>query len=317
MQIIDATLCMLENSSPTQKQVREWIRLMEACGIYDFMVSKKVYPMIEAIPDSTGVFYMEVDFMDNRKRYPRITYFMQSKRVQENTITMIQMNDNREIMHLRKFASAEAVALIGLDDFMCFDFSTSLKEIFSVFDKKKIYFSPENGNECATAEAVMFMKAGGKKVITAFAGIGKKAATEQVMLALRLNHRYKVNQDFSSLPQLKRLYEEITGVKIPEKMPVIGDHIFMVESGIHVDGIRKKPSNYETYPPELVGQTRKIVLGKQSGLSSIRYKLEEIGYQELEAEVCYRILKAVKKECSLKCKSLSDEELIRIIEGCL
>ena len=86
---------------------------------------------------------------------------------------------------------------------------------------------------------------------------------------------------------------------------------------IHVDGIRKKSSNYEAYPPELVGQTRRIVLGKQSGLSSILYKLEELGYEQLDPTICFKILQEVKKECSRLCKSVSDEELKRIIEGCL
>ena len=317
MLIVDATLCMLDSIIPTSKQVKEWIHLMGACGITDFMVSKKLYPMIETVHEPDAVYYMEVDSLDDRRRYNRITYFMQCKKVQENTITMIQMNDSREIVHLKKYVNAKAIVLNGLDDFMCYDFMASLKEIFAIFDKKNIYFSPENGNECATAEAVMFMKAGGKKVITAFAGIGSKAATEQVMLALRLNNRYKVNQDYSKLPELKRLYERMTGDKIPDKVPVIGDNIFMVESGIHVDGIRKSASNYETYPPELVGQKRKIVLGKQSGLSSIQFKLEELGYEEVDVRVCYKILQEVKKECSRLCKSISDEELKRIIEGCL
>ena len=220
---------MLDVTLPTKKQVKEWIRLMGSCGIYDFMVSKKLYPFIENILEPKAVYYMEVDSLDDRKRYPRITYFMQPKSIKENTITIIQMNDMREIVHLKKYVNAEAIVLNGLDDFMCYDFSVSLREIFSVFDKKNIYFSPENGNQCATAEAVMFMKAGGKKVITAFAGIGNKAPTEQVMLALHVNNRYKVNQDYSSLPQLKCLYEEITGKKVSDKMPVIGERIFMVE----------------------------------------------------------------------------------------
>ena len=260
---------------------------------------------------------MEIDSVTDRRKFPLIKHFLQPKTIEGDTITLIQMNDTREILQLRKYVSSKAIALKGMDDFMCFDFDIALKEIFAIIDKKKIFLIPENSNECATAEAVMFMIAGGKKVVTTFAGIGNKAATEQVILALRLNQHYKVNQDLSRLPELKCLFEEITGDKIPGKMPVIGESIFWVESGIHVDGILKKSSNYETFPPELVGQVRKILIGKHSGLCSIKMKLEELGYAELEKDRCMLILQSVKHESYKLGRSIRDDELISIIEGCL
>ena len=317
MQIIDATLSMLNLTPPTMEQAGEFIRLFMECGILDFMVSEKLYPVIEPVLIPGASYYMEIDSVTDRRKFPLIKHFLQPKTIEGDTITLIQMNDTREILQLRKYVSSKAIALKGMDDFMCFDFDIALKEIFAIIDKKKIFLIPENSNECATAEAVMFMIAGGKKVVTTFAGIGNKAATEQVILALRLNQHYKVNQDLSRLPELKCLFEEITGDKIPGKMPVIGESIFWVESGIHVDGILKKSSNYETFPPELVGQVRKILIGKHSGLCSIKMKLEELGYAELEKDRCMLILQSVKYESYKLGRSIKDDELISIIEGCL
>ena len=317
MQIIDATLSMLNLTPPTMEQAGEFIRLFMECGILDFMVSEKLYPVIEPVLIQGASYYMEIDSVTDRRKFPLIKHFLQPKTIEGDTITLIQMNDTREILQLRKYVSSKAIALKGMDDFMCFDFDIALKEIFAIIDKKKIFLIPENSNECATAEAVMFMIAGGKKVVTTFAGIGNKAATEQVILALRLNQHYKVNQDLSRLPELKCLFEEITGDKIPGKMPVIGESIFWVESGIHVDGILKKSSNYETFPPELVGQVRKILIGKHSGLCSIKMKLEELGYAELEKDRCMLILQSVKHESYKLGRSIRDDELISIIEGCL
>jgi hypothetical protein len=39
----------------------------------------------------------------------------------------------------------------------------------------------------------------------------------------------------------------------------------------------KSPENYEFYPPEEVGRTREIVLGKHSGASAVVMKLKEMG----------------------------------------
>lgn len=317
MQIIDATLSMLDLTPPTKEQAGEFIRLFMECGILDFMVSEKLYPVIESVLIPGASYYMEIDTISDRRKFPLIKHFLQAKTIECETITIIQMNDTREILHLRNYVSAKAIALRGMDDFMCFEFDIALKEIFTIIDKKKIFFIPENSNDCATAEAVMFMQAGGKRVVTTFAGIGNKAATEQVILALRLNQHYKVNQDLSKLPKLKYLYEEITGDKIPGKMPIIGESIFWVESGIHVDGILKKSSNYEIFPPELVGQVRRILIGKHSGLCSINIKLEEFGYSEFEKDKCLLILQKVKLESNKLGRSISDGELQSIIEGCL
>ena len=67
----------------------------------------------------------------------------------------------------------------------------------------------------------------------------------------------------------------------------------------------------------MVGQQRKIVIGRQSGLSSIKFKLEEYGYDILDNAVCTTILSKVKQESIRMCRNINDDELKIIIEGCL
>src|SRR3546814_5790215 len=44
-----------------------------------------------------------------------------------------------------------------------------------------------------------------------------------------------------------------------------------------VAGVLKEPFTAEPYRPEIVGQTREILLGKKSGLVSVEHKLRTLG----------------------------------------
>ncbi|MCL2260578.1 MAG: hypothetical protein FWC15_04385 [Fibromonadales bacterium] len=155
-------------------------------------------------------------------------------------------------------------------------------------------FCPNNDFHCATAMAVEHLINGGENVATSFCGIGGFAATEEVVMALRVCGVRKTDKTYEFLPEMAKLFQKITSIDIPANKPVIGEKIFHVESGVHVDGILKQPQCYEPYPPEVVGLHRHIVLGKQSGTASIRAKLSELGLQCAEEHIPL-ILKRVKQ----------------------
>ena len=92
---------------------------------------------------------------------------------------------------------------------------------------------------------------------------------------------------------MARLVAGLVGQSLPPFMPVVGDHAFVHESGLHVDGITRDPSTYEPYPPELVGRQRRIVLGKHSGRSAVLEVAEQNGLT-LTARRAERVLIRVK-----------------------
>jgi homocitrate synthase NifV len=51
---------------------------------------------------------------------------------------------------------------------------------------------------------------------------------------------------------------------------VVGKDIFTCESGIHIDGIIKNPSNYEPFDPAEVSLQRKFLIGKKAGKNENR-----------------------------------------------
>jgi homocitrate synthase NifV len=172
------------------------------------------------------------------------------------------------------------------------------------------YTKSNNAKACTTALAVELAMSG-KEVATAFCGICGFAPTEEVIMALRLKGFRKPNKTYPFLPEMANLFSKITGEKIRSDKPIIGERIFYVESGVHVDGILKHSECYEPFAPEIVGLKRKIVLGKKSGTASIRAKLLELNI-ECGDEGVPIILERVKAKALENNGEVSDAEFAEI-----
>ena len=72
------------------------------------------------------------------------------------------------------------------------------------------------------------------------------------------------------------------------------------------------PEAIEPYAADLVGATRGIVLGKKSGLDSVRLKAEELGLALSESQRA-AVLEAVKRRGIEKGGLLTDDEFRAIV----
>ena len=73
--------------------------------------------------------------------------------------------------------------------------------------------------------------------------------------------------------EISREVERRSGIALQAHKPVVGTNSFAHETGPVVAGVLKDPSTAEAYSPAAVGQRRSIVLGKQAGPASVRYRL--------------------------------------------
>jgi len=97
-----------------------------------------------------------------------------------------------------------------------------------------------------------------------------------------------------------------SGIQLPTNAPVVGDRVFEVESGIIVSWL--KNCGYEhalelfPYRWDLVGQPEpKVLIGKKSGLDTIRHYMEVIGRgDEADDDQLAAILAAVKERALRK-----------------
>ena len=187
---------------------------------------------------------------------------------------------------------------------------------FGFFDKfitlrDVLEFCPGDQAGCATALAVLWLLRGGKRVAgsiggPALHGTSSGPALEEVALCLESQGVHTGLRNLHKLPEAVALLRS-AGFRVSPHKAVLGDHIFAVESGIHVDGIAKNPALYETYPPESVGLERSIVIGKHSGRAALRLKAAQLGIDLVETHE-NRLLAAVQKMAVRQQHSLSDRQ---------
>jgi homocitrate synthase NifV len=208
-------------------------------------------------------------------------------------------------------ADCKKLRVVGLDNALCGDYQqtfTSLKQ-----KHRSVDFCPTNRFHCATALAAEWVLSGtGGSVVTTFGGIGGFAATEEAIMIFRTNNLLGIDKNYGFLPEMASLFGIIAKKNVAPNKPIIGKRIFHVESGVHVDGILKQPMCYEPFPPGVVGQTRKIVLGKQSGIASIRAKLSELK-SRCDEENLPLILAGVKAKAAEKKGAVTDREFRAIV----
>ncbi|NPB02368.1 MAG: 2-isopropylmalate synthase [Methanopyri archaeon] len=149
----------------------------------------------------------------------------------------------------------------------------------------------------ATANSVAAVRAGAEQVHVTVNGIGERAgnaALEEVVVVLEELYGVDTGIEMERLPEVSKLVERLTGVRVPPNKAIVGENAFTHESGIHADGLLKDERTYEPIPPEKVGRERRFVLGKHAGTSVIRKKLEEMGI-EVDEEQLVEIFKRVKR----------------------
>ncbi|MGL4669077.1 MAG: homocitrate synthase family protein [Methanobacteriaceae archaeon] len=149
----------------------------------------------------------------------------------------------------------------------------------------------------AVPNVIAGMLAGGNAISTTVNGIGERAGNtclEELIMSLKILYGVDLGFKLPIIQELSKLVEKHTNVKIPDNKPIVGKNIFRHESGIHVDAVIEEPLTYEPFLPEIIGQTRKLVLGKHSGCRAVRAKLDSCGLEVTKDELC-KIVDEVKK----------------------
>ena len=156
-------------------------------------------------------------------------------------------------------------------------------------------------------------------VSTTFLGIGERAGnaeTEKVLMNLYLH--YNVKKYEGKTQQLKKTADFIgkaTGYIVPPNKAIVGDYGFAHESGIHTHGVLNDPWTYEPYPPDLVGNIRRLTIGKQSGKGIIKHRISEITGQTPDDKTLAGAVEKVKEVyANGRRASLKEEEFRKILQ---
>jgi isopropylmalate/homocitrate/citramalate synthase len=176
-----------------------------------------------------------------------------------------------------------------------------------------LHFHGHNDFGLATANAVAAARAGARWIHATVNGMGERAGNAnlaEVALALRGLYGIETSLDLERMRALSLETARVAGYALEPYKPLVGENLFTRESGAVASQFHDPPS-IEPYASQLVGAQRRIVLGKKSGLDSIRLKAEELGI-DVPEERRSDLLAAVKRLGTERRGLVTDDDFRRL-----
>ena len=168
--------------------------------------------------------------------------------------------------------------------------STAKKLIHELRSEIKVPMSVHFHNDfgLAVANSVMAIEEGANQAHLTVNGLGERAGNaslEEFVMTLKIEYGIDLDIDTTQLYSLSDFVSRTTGFTLPPNKAIVGRNAFAHEAGIHVQGILNNSETYEPIPPEIVGQSRKIALGKHAGMNGLKAKLEEFRLDLTEDQI--------------------------------
>ncbi len=171
----------------------------------------------------------------------------------------------------------------------------------------------------AVANSLSAVMNGARQVECTINGLGERAGNaslEEVVMAVRTRQDVfdcDSRLDATQIVTCSRLVSNITGFPVQPNKAIVGANAFAHESGIHQDGVLKHRETYEIMRAEDVGWTHnRMVLGKHSGRSAFRARLDELGIN-FESEEELNVAFSRFKDLADKKHEIFDEDLQALV----
>jgi isopropylmalate/homocitrate/citramalate synthase len=178
-----------------------------------------------------------------------------------------------------------------------------------------LHFHGHNDFGLGTALAIAAVRGGADWIQGTVNGIGERAGNSdicEVALALSCLYDVPVELDLTQARKVSALVQKAANYRVDGWRPVVGDNLFTRESGAVANQFHI-PEAIEPYSADLVSAPRRIVLGKKSGLSSIKLKLQELGI-DLPEERFPDLLAKVKRDATAAGRLMTDDEFRRLAQ---
>ena len=200
------------------------------------------------------------------------------------------------------------------------NFIKTLRERVPGSDKAIWSVHCHNDLGMAVANSLAGVRIGGaRQVECTINGLGERAGNcslEEIVMAVKTRKDYfglNVNIDATQILPASRLVSSTTGFVVQPNKAVVGANAFAHASGIHQDGVLKARDTYEIMRAEDVGWTaNKIVLGKLSGRSAFKQRLQELGVvMESDADIADAFARF--KELADRKSDIFDEDILALV----
>ena len=158
-----------------------------------------------------------------------------------------------------------------------FEITRTVKERFTAV----IGIHCHNDGEMAVANSIMAVQAGATQIQGTINGIGERCGNANLCsiipnLQLKLGHNCIPAENLERLTSVARAVSEIANMPHNEKAAYVGGDAFAHKGGMHIDAVVKNPMSYEHINPEMVGNSRRMLMSEVAGRSMLMSRINAI-----------------------------------------
>jgi isopropylmalate/homocitrate/citramalate synthase len=170
----------------------------------------------------------------------------------------------------------------------------------------------------ALANTLAGIGAGATLADASLLGLGERAgncATEELAVALELLYGSGTGIDLEQLTPLAEHLSQVTGFPISTSKAIVGGDAFSQKLDMHVALTRSDPTLLEPFPPERVGNRRRLRLGLGTGPVAVAAKLEQLGLSAVEPGRAQELADAINEIARRRKTGVSDDEFAALVQA--
>ncbi len=166
-------------------------------------------------------------------------------------------------------------------------------------DRVEVGIHTHNDAECGVANSLAAVEAGARMVQGTINGVGERCGNANLVsilpaLQLKLGFECVSPERLRTLTETAHFVDEICNLSPDPDQPYVGRNAFAHKGGMHVAGVEADARTFEHLEPELVGNSRDVLISELSGKGSVLSRAERSGIA-LDADGAKRALERVKE----------------------
>ncbi|MBI04500.1 MAG: citramalate synthase [Pelagibacteraceae bacterium] len=176
-----------------------------------------------------------------------------------------------------------------------------IQKIIKVIPGKNLGIHAHNDTENGVANALAAIYAGVRHVQGTINGLGERCGNTNLIsliptLLLKTNFKTSIDLDkLKSLTKVSKLLNNLLNLPNSKNSSYVGENAFSHKGGLHASAVAKDPITYEHINPELVGNSRNVVISNQAGKANLLSQLNKLSIS-IESKHINEILDIIKQK---------------------
>ena len=176
-----------------------------------------------------------------------------------------------------------------------------IEEVIKVIPGKNLGIHAHNDTENGVANALAAIYAGVRQVQGTINGLGERCGNTNLtslIPTLILKTKYETSIDLNKLQfitKISKLLNNLLNRPNSKNAAYVGENAFSHKGGLHASAVAKNPVTYEHIKPELVGNSRNVIVSDQAGKANLQSQLKKLSI-EIDDEKTHEILDVIKQK---------------------